>query len=66
MSNEVERVRAEMERRNLSARKLARQLGLKPDTVLDYINQRRPTRRSTRVLIARELGLILDSEAMSA
>lgn len=49
--------RAAVEARGISARKLARKLGMKPRTVLDFLNERRETRPSTRISICRELGI---------
>ena len=49
--------RAAVEVRGISARKLARRLGMKPRTVLDFLHERRATRPSTRVSICRELGI---------
>lgn len=49
--------RAAIEQRGISARKLAKRLGMKPRTVLDFLNERRETRDSTRISICRELGI---------
>lgn len=49
--------RAAIEVRGISARKLAKKLGMKPRTVLDFLNGRRGTRHSTRISICRELGI---------
>jgi ribosome-binding protein aMBF1 (putative translation factor) len=56
--------RAAIEVRGISARRLARKLGMKPRTVLDFLNERRETRDSTRISICRELGI--DHEQVSA
>ncbi|MDP9764909.1 hypothetical protein [Deinococcus enclensis] len=52
-----EAARAEMQRRNLSARALARTLGITKEAVLDFIHGRRRTQAAVRTLICRELGL---------
>jgi plasmid maintenance system antidote protein VapI len=62
MDSTQKKVREEMERRKLSARALARELEMNPRTVLDFVNGRRPTRGSTRLLICLHLGLEPDSE----
>ncbi|WP_152544822.1 helix-turn-helix domain-containing protein [Deinococcus phoenicis] len=49
--------RAALEARGISARRLAKKLGMKPRTVLDFLNERRGTRDSTRISICRELGI---------
>lgn len=49
-----------MERRNLSARKLAAQIGVNKETILDFIHQRRKTHPSMQAFICRELGLEQD------
>lgn len=53
--------RVALEQRGMSVRKFAGRLGLKPDTVNDFLHQRRETRRSTRIFICRELGLNPDT-----
>jgi transcriptional regulator with XRE-family HTH domain len=55
-----------MERRKLSARQLARELRMDKGTVLDFLNGRRPSRYTTRLLICRHLGLDPDSEMREA
>jgi len=49
--------KAVMAERGISAEWLAKKLNMKNRTVLDFINQRRGTRRSTRLSICRELGI---------
>ena len=49
--------KAEMERRNLSARRLAARLGITKEAVLDFIHERRKTQSAVRSLICQELGL---------
>ena len=49
--------KAEMERQNLSARRLAKRLGITKEAVLDFIHERRKTQSAVRSLICRELGL---------
>lgn len=49
--------KAEMERQNLSARRLAARLGITKEAVLDFIHGRRKTQSAVRSLICRELGL---------
>lgn len=49
--------KAEMERQNLSARRLAARLGITKEAVLDFIHERRKTQSAVRSLICRELGL---------
>lgn len=53
----VAAARAAVETRGISARKLAKRLGMKPRTVLDFLHERRETRDSTRISICRELGI---------
>lgn len=57
----AEAARVALEQRGMSVRKFAGRLGMKPDTVNDFLHQRRETRRSTRISICRELGLNPDS-----
>jgi gp16 family phage-associated protein len=61
METTREQVREEMRKRGLSARRLARELGMKPDTVLDFLKGERPSRYTTQLLICRHLGLEPDS-----
>lgn len=49
--------REEMERQNLSARKLARRAKVNKETVLDFIHERRKTHPYIVDLLCRELGL---------
>lgn len=49
--------KAAMAERGISARKLAQRLAMRPETVLDFVLQRRETRPSTRLSICRELGV---------
>ncbi|MFT2719707.1 hypothetical protein ACMT4L_06835 [Deinococcus sp. A31D244] len=49
--------RAAVDERGISARRLAKKLGMKPRTVLDFLHERRITRPSTRISICRELGI---------
>ncbi|MDP9763879.1 helix-turn-helix domain-containing protein [Deinococcus enclensis] len=58
--------RAAVEQRGISARKLAKRLGMKPRTVLDFLNERRETRDSTRISICRELGIDHEQEVTPA
>lgn len=53
--------RAALEARGISVRKFARRIGMKPDTVNDFLHNRRETRNSTRISICRELGLNPDN-----
>ncbi|WP_139806947.1 hypothetical protein [Deinococcus hopiensis] len=55
--------RAAVEARGISARKLARKLGMKPRTVLDFLHERRETRHSTKLSICRELGIDQEQRA---
>jgi transcriptional regulator with XRE-family HTH domain len=66
MDSTLQSVREEMERRKLSARQLARELRMDKGTVLDFLNGRRPSRYTTRLLICRHLGLDPDSEMREA
>jgi ribosome-binding protein aMBF1 (putative translation factor) len=66
MEETAVRVREEMQRRKLSATRLATELQMHPRTVLDFVNGRRPTRGSTRLLICKHLGLEPDSEREAA
>lgn len=50
--------------RGMSARGLARRLGMNPRTVLDFLNERRETRPSTRISVCRELGIDHEQEAI--
>ena len=59
----VKAARAALETRGISARKLAKRLGMKPRTVLDFLHERRETRGSTRISICRELGIDHESFA---
>ncbi|THF88430.1 hypothetical protein E7T09_04275 [Deinococcus sp. KSM4-11] len=61
----AEAARVALEARGISVRKFARRLGMKPDTVNDFLHQRRETRSSTRISICRELGLNPDSGSQS-
>ncbi len=54
---------AAMKERGISARWLAKKLGMKPRTVLDFLNDRRETRPSTRISICRELGIDQEQKA---
>jgi plasmid maintenance system antidote protein VapI len=56
--------KAVMAERGISAEWLAKKLEMKNRTVLDFINQRRGTRKSTRLSICRELGI--DHEQVQA
>jgi gp16 family phage-associated protein len=66
METTREQVREEMRKRGMSARRLARELGMKPDTVLDFLKGERPSRYTTRLLICRHLGLEPDSLGRAA
>ncbi|GGN32427.1 helix-turn-helix domain-containing protein [Deinococcus daejeonensis] len=57
----AEAARKALEQRGMSVRKFADRIGMKPDTVNDFLHQRRETRRSTRFSICRELGLNPDT-----
>lgn len=58
MSDTVrEAAKAEMLRRGLSARALAQNLGIRPETVLDFVEDRRGTTTAVRILICSHLGL---------
>jgi ribosome-binding protein aMBF1 (putative translation factor) len=58
--------RAAMVERGISARKLAQRLAMRPETVLDFVLQRRETRPSTRLSICRELGVNHEQSFASA
>lgn len=58
--------KAAMDLRGISARRLAQKLRMKPRTVLDFLEQRRDTRDSTRFSICRELGIDHEQEATPA
>lgn len=58
--------RAALSERGMSARKLAHRLDMKPDTVNDFLNGRRATRRSTTRAICQELGLDNDTAQKGA
>lgn len=66
ISQVAQAARVALEQRGMSVRKFAKRLGMKPDTVNDFLNQRRGTRTSTRISICRELGLNPDNGQTAA